>query len=33
MTIHQAPVFVNEGAFGIFDDGEAPIESAVWSAT
>ncbi|MFF8271445.1 hypothetical protein ACF059_29260 [Streptomyces sp. NPDC016562] len=31
MTIHQAPVFVNEGAFGIFDHGEVPIESADWS--
>ncbi|MCX5079179.1 hypothetical protein OHA84_38200 (plasmid) [Streptomyces sp. NBC_00513] len=31
MTIHQAPVFVNEGTFGIFDHGEVPIESADWS--
>lgn len=31
MTNHRAPVFINEGAFGIFDHGEVPIESADWS--
>ncbi|MEW2139527.1 hypothetical protein AB0892_23585 [Streptomyces sp. NPDC005409] len=31
MAIYQAPVFVNEGSFGIFDHGEVPIESADWS--
>ncbi|WP_051782161.1 MULTISPECIES: hypothetical protein [unclassified Streptomyces] len=31
MATHQAPVFVNEGTYGIFDHGEVPIESADWS--
>ncbi|MFK0016229.1 hypothetical protein [Streptomyces sp. NPDC091027] len=31
MAIHQAPVFVNEGIFGIFDHGEVPVESVDWS--
>lgn len=33
MTYHQAPVFINEGIFGIFDGGEVPIESADWSGS
>ncbi|MEV7579053.1 hypothetical protein ACIRUY_29725 [Streptomyces erythrochromogenes] len=33
MTYHQAPVFINEGIFGIFDDGQVPIESTDWSGS
>ncbi|MFG2989138.1 hypothetical protein ACGFZK_07525 [Streptomyces sp. NPDC048257] len=31
-THHESKLFINEGIFGIFDNGEVPVETADWSA-